>query len=240
MTQELRLGEISVDVVHKDIKNVHLSVYPPTGRVRIAAPQRMPLETVRLFAISRLGWIKRQQRKQRAQDRESPREYIERESHYLWGRRYLLRIVEDASRSFVALDHRHIELGVPAGADQAKRQALLDSWYREELRNAAADLVEKWQDRLGVEVERFFIQRMKTKWGGSSPGRKTIRLNLELAKKDIECLDYVILHELAHFRVPNHGDDFVALLDQHMPNWRHVRKHLNDLPLGALEEEKRG
>ena len=240
MAHELRLGEVSVDVVHKDIKNVHLSVYPPTGRVRIAAPRSMPLETIRLFAISRLGWIKRQQRKQRAQDREPPREYIERESHYLWGRRYLLKVLEDASRSFVALDHRHIELGVPAGADQSKRQATLDSWYREELRNAASDLVQKWEDRLGVEVERFFVQRMKTKWGGSSPTRQTIRLNLELAKKDIECLDYVILHELAHFRVPNHSDDFVALLDHHMPNWRHVRKHLNDLPLGEVEAQGKG
>lgn len=235
MVSELRLGDISVDVVLKDIKNVHLSVHPPTGRVRIAAPRSMPFETIRLFAISRLGWIKRQQRRQRAQDRERPREYIERESHYLWGRRYLLRVVEDAPRSYVAVDHRHIELGVPAGADTRKRQALLDSWYREELRTAASDIIQKWEHRLGVDVERFFIQRMKTKWGGSSPQRRTIRLNLELAKKDIECLDYVILHEMAHFIVPHHGDGFVALLDQHMPNWRHVRKHLNDLPLGHVE-----
>ncbi|MET4103978.1 putative metal-dependent hydrolase [Roseovarius sp. MBR-78] len=237
MVRELRLGDISVDVVLKDIKNVHLSVHPPTGRVRIAAPRSMTLETIRLFAISRLGWIKRQQRRQRAQDRETPREYIERESHYLWGRRYLLRIVEDVPRSYVAIDHRHIELGVPEGAGTEKRQAVLDSWYREELRAAASDLIVKWQDRLGVEVERFYIQRMKTKWGGSSPCRRTIRLNLELAKKDPECLDYVILHEMAHFIVPHHGGDFAALLDQHMPNWQHVRKHLNDLPLGPVSGE---
>jgi hypothetical protein len=193
----------------------------------------MTLDTIRLFAISKLGWIKRQQRRQCAQERETPREYIERESHYLWGRRYLLRIVEGAPRSYVAIDHRHIELGVPEGADAAKRQAVLDSWYREELRSAASELIAKWQERLGVEVQRFFIQRMKTKWGGSSPDRRTIRLNLELAKKDIECLDYVILHELAHFIVPHHGAGFIALLDRHMPNWRHVRKHLNDLPLCA-------
>ena len=236
MAHELRLGEVSVDVVHKDIKNVHLSVYPPTGRVRIAAPRSMPLETIRLFAISRLGWIKRQQRKQRAQDREPPREYIERESHHLWGRRYLLRVEEGARHSYVALDHRHIELGVPEGAGIEKRQAILDAWYREELRYAANDIIHTWQDRLGVEVERVFIQRMKTKWGGSSPHRKTIRLNLELAKKDRECLDYVVLHEIAHFIVPHHGDEFIALLDQHMPNWRDVRKNLNDLPLGSLQQ----
>jgi predicted metal-dependent hydrolase len=235
MVRELSLGDISIDVVLKDIKNVHLSVHPPTGRVRIAAPRGMPFEAIRLFAISRLGWIKRQQRKQRAQNRETPREYIERESHHLWGRRYLLRIVEGTPRSYVTVDYRHIELSVPAGADLHKRQAMLDGWYREELRSAASELIRKWQDRLGVEVERFFIQRMKTKWGGSSPQRRTIRLNLELAKKDAECLDYVILHEMAHFLVPRHGHDFVALLDRHMPHWQNVRKHLNDLPLGHGE-----
>jgi len=233
MVRELQLGELSIDVEFKDIKNVHLSVYPPTGRVRIAAPCSMTIETIRLFAISKLGWIKRQQRRQCAQERETPREYIERESHYLWGRRYLLRILEDAPRSYVDIDHRHIELGVPKGADQRKRQAVLDNWYREELRGTASELIAKWQDRLGVKVDRFFIQRMKTKWGGSTPQRRTIRLNLELAKKDIECLDYVILHELAHFIVPHHGEGFVRLLNQHMPNWRHVRKHLNDMPLPA-------
>lgn len=233
MASELRLGDITVDVILKDIKNVHLSVYPPTGRVRIAAPQNMTLETIRLFAISKLGWIKRQQRRQREQERETPREYIERESHYLWGQRYLLQVKEDASRSYVALSHRHIELGVPSGADATKKQAVLDSWYREELRAAARDRIEFWERRLGVTVDRLFIQRMKTKWGGSSPERRTIRLNLELAKKDAECLDYVVLHEMAHFIVPNHGEGFIALLDQHMPNWRAVRKHLNDLPLPA-------
>ncbi len=232
---ELQLGDdISIDLVLKDIKNVHLSVHPPTGRVRIAAPASMPLETIRLFAISKLGWIKRQQRRQRNQAREMPREYIERESHYLWGRRYLLRITNDAPRSYVALDHRHIELGVPKGASSSKRQAILDAWYRQQLRDEASVLIEKWQDQLDVEVDRFFIQRMKTKWGGSSPQRQTIRLNLELAKKDAECLNYVILHEMAHFIVPNHSEEFISLLDCQMPNWRHVRKHLNDLPLGSI------
>jgi predicted metal-dependent hydrolase len=231
MVSELQLGDLCVDVVLKDIKNVHLSVHPPTGRVRIAAPCTMSEDAIRLFAISKLGWIKRHQRRQQAQERETPREYIERESHYLWGRRYLLRVVEGASRSYVARSHRHIELGIPAGVDPESRRAVLDGWYRDELRGAASALIDRRQQQLGVEVRRFFIQRMKTKWGGSSPQRGTIRLNLELAKKDIECLDYVILHELAHFIVPGHGERFIALLDQHMPNWRQVKKHLNDLPL---------
>lgn len=235
MIEELQLGDVSVDVVFKDIKNVHLSVHPPTGRVRIAAPCSMNMDTVRLFAIAKLGWIKRQQRRQLSQKRETPREYIERESHYLWGRRYLLRVMENVPRSYVEIDHRHIELGVPKGADWERRQAVLDAWYRKELREAASVRIKAWQERLGVQVDRFFIQRMKTKWGGSSPQRRAIRLNLELAKKDIECLDYVILHELAHFIVPHHGEGFTALLDQQMPNWRHIRKHLNDLPLGHVE-----
>lgn len=159
-----------------------------------------------------------------------------------WGRRYLLRVVESGSRSYVARSHRHIELGIPSGADFEQRRAVLDSWYREELRGAASALIDRRQQQLGVELRRFFIQRMKKKWGGSSPQRGTIRLNLELAKKDIECLDYVILHELAHFIVPDHGEGFIALLDHHMPNWRHIRKHLNDLPLPAEggEETMRG
>lgn len=235
MASELQLGDISVDLVFKDIKNVHLSVHPPTGRVRIAAPCNMSVDAIRLFAISKLGWIKRQQRRQRSQERETPREYVERESHYLWGRRYLLRVIEGASRSHVEISHRHIELAIPRGADPKRRRDVLDAWYREELRSAASDLVRKRAEQLGVTVERFFIQRMKTKWGGSSPQRRTIRLNLELAKKDRECLDYVILHELAHFIVPDHGEGFIALLDRHMPNWRHVKKHLNDLPLWPVD-----
>lgn len=231
MASELLLGDISVDLVFKDIKNVHLSVHPPTGRVRIAAPCNMSVDAIRLFAISKLGWIKRQQRKQRGQERETPREYVERESHYLWGRRYLLRVIEGASRSYVEISPRHIELGVPRGADPKKRRDVLDAWYREQLRATASDLIRNQAEQLGVTIDRFFIQRMKTKWGGSSPRRRTIRLNLELAKKHRECLDYVILHELAHFIVPDHSEGFIALLDQHMPNWRHVKKHLNDLPL---------
>jgi len=199
---------------------------------KFAPETRGVMTGLRLFAISKLGWIKRQQRRQQAQERETPREYIERESHYLWGRRYLLRVIEGVSRSYVDISHRHIELGVPAGAGPQKRRAVLDGWYREELRAAASGLIHKRQEQLGVHVRRFFVQRMKTKWGSSSPQRGTIRLNLELVKKDIECLDYVILHELAHFIVPDHSERFVTLLDRHMPNWRQVRKHLNDLPLG--------
>jgi predicted metal-dependent hydrolase len=235
MITELKLGDISVDVVFKDIKNVHLSVYPPTGRVRISAPARMKLETIRLFAISKLGWIKKQQCKLQAQEREPPREYLERESHYLWGRRYLLRIEEHSGPAGVAVDHRQISLSLRPGEDIKRRQELLDGLYRTEIKAAAKPLIAKWEKQLGRRVECFYVQRMKTKWGSSNPVAATIRLNLELAKRPSRCLDYVILHEMAHFLVPDHSERFASVLDQHMPRWRVVQQELNEAPLGHAD-----
>ncbi len=234
MVTELEIGEFSVDVVFKDIKNVHLSVYPPTGRVRVSAPNDMKLETVRLFAISKIGWIKKNQKKIRAQERESPREFLERESHYLWGRRYLLRIEDYCDRSEVLLGHKTIELNVPQGASYEKKRDLLFSWYREELRAASRPLIAHFERQLDVQVSRFFIQRMRTKWGSSNPGKRSIRLNLDLARFEPECLRYVILHEIAHFIVPNHNAHFIMLLDRHMPGWREIRTKLNYGPLAEF------
>jgi predicted metal-dependent hydrolase len=235
MVTELQLGDVSVDVVFKDIKNVHLSVHPPTGRVRISAPVRMKMEAIRVFAISKLAWIKKQQSKLRAQERETPREYLERESHYLWGNRYLLSIVEGERPTGAVQDHRAIVLTVPKGAPAAKRRQVLEDWYRAEMKAALAPLIAKWEGRLGVCVERAFVQKMKTKWGSSSPRSRNIRLNLELAKKPRACLDYVILHEMLHFIVPDHSERFVALLDHHLPLWRTIRQSLNEAPLAHTE-----
>lgn len=235
MVAELEIGDVSVDVVFKDIKNVHLSVYPPTGRVRISAPCRMSLENIRLFAISKLGWIKKHQSKLLLQERESPREYLERESHYLWGQRYLLRLEDSDEVPAVVVEHRHIVLHVGAEAPTQKRQAVLDDLYRREIRQAARPLIAKWESQLGVAVDRFFVQRMKTKWGSSNPHLRTIRLNLELAKKTVESLDYVILHEMAHFLVQDHSLRFVGIMDKNMPNWRLVRQALNEAPLSYGE-----
>ncbi len=231
MVTELQIGDVSVDVVFKDIKNVHLSVYPPTGRVRISAPERMNIDAIRVFAISKLGWIRKQQSKLKAQDREPPREYLERESHYLWGRRYLLRLLEGGDAARATADHRHIILNLPAGASAARKQAALDQLYRAEIKTAAKPLIAKWEKHLGRHVERFFVQRMKTKWGSSNPRLGTIRLNLELAKKPVQCLDYVILHEVMHFLIPNHSERFVVLMEDHMPNWQQIRQRLNEAPL---------
>ena len=235
MITELVIGDVTVDVLFKDIKNVHLSVYPPTGRVRVSAPRRMSLSNVRLFALSKIGWIRKHQGKVRRQPRETPREYLERESHYLWGRRYLLTVDESGPKPRVQLSNRIIELTVPVGATLEFRRDVLSDWYREELRKNAEPIVLKWARRLDVDLKKFYVQRMKTKWGSSNPARRTIRLNLELAKHATECLDYVALHEMAHFIVPNHSQRFRELLDRQMPGWVHVRNRLNERPLPAFD-----
>src|SRR5271157_3596802 len=165
MVTRLRLGDIAVDVVLKDIKNVHLSVYPPTGRVTISAPLRMSLDTIRVFAISKLGWIKQQQRRFQEQERETPREYLDRESHYVWGKRYLLQVIEEDAAPNVELKHSKMRLQVRPGANEDKKRAVLEEWYRDQIKKAAPPLIAKWERVLGVKLERFLVRKMKTKWG---------------------------------------------------------------------------
>lgn len=231
MATRINLGGIRVEVVRKDIKNVHLSVYPPSGRVRVAAPAWMELDTIRLFAINKLAWIRRQQKKMLAQERETPREYLERESHYVWGRRYLLTLVEQDAPPSVCLSHRHLRLQVRPGSDIAKREQLLADWYRDQLKQAVPGLLAKWQPFIGVCAERFHVQRMKTKWGSCNTRAGSIRLNTELAKKPPECLEYIVVHELVHLREPTHSDRFVAWMSKLMPHWRDCRDMLNQLPV---------
>lgn len=231
MTSTLNLGGIEVDVVFKDIKNVHLSVYPPMGRVRISAPSRMSLETIRVYAISKLGWIKQQQKKLREQERETPREYLARESHYLWGKRYLLKVLEEAAKPSVELQHSKILLKVRPETDVAAREVVVAQWYRDQMKAAVPALLAKWEPELGVKVERFFVQRMKTRWGSCNLEARTIRLNSELAKKLPECLEYIVVHELVHLLEPTHNDRFKALMDQYLPHWRQYRDMLNKSPL---------
>jgi predicted metal-dependent hydrolase len=231
MRSRIQLGDIGVDVVRKDIKNVHLSVHPPTGRVRIAAPERMSLDTVRVFAIAKLPWIKKQQRKLREQERETPREYIDRESHYVWGKRYLLKVVEADRPASVELSHGWMILHVRPGTSKAKRQAIVEEWRREQLRKALPPLIAKWERLIGVRVRRFFIQRMKTKWGSCNDRAGSIRLNSDLARKPMECLEYIVVHEMAHLLEPTHNARFMALMDQFMPKWLSHREVLKRLPV---------
>jgi predicted metal-dependent hydrolase len=227
----IELGDITADVVLKDIKNVHLSVYPPAGRVRISAPKRMSLDTIRVFAISKLDWIKQQQAKLRAQERETPRDYIDRESHYVWGKRYLLTVIESDEPPAVELKHSRMILRVRPRTEEDKRQAIVEEWYREQLKEAVPALLARWQPLLGVNVDRWFVQRMKTRWGSCNHKASTIRLNTELAKKPPECLEYIVVHELVHLLEPTHNARFVALMDRFMPKWQFYRDLLNSLPL---------
>ena len=231
MALSIELGGLTLDVVKKDIKNVHLSVYPPTGRLRIAAPLRMSLESIRLFAISKLGWIKQQQRKLREQDREQPREYLDRESHYVWGRRYLLKLQKHDGASSVEIKHRQLLLRVREPRDEEAKQVALDDWYRMLVKQAAPDLIARWEPVIGVYVRGVLVRKMKTLWGSCSPERGTIRINVELAKKPPDCLEYILVHELVHLLEPTHNARFVKLLDQFMPKWQFYRDELNRLPV---------
>ncbi|OGA55501.1 MAG: metal-dependent hydrolase [Betaproteobacteria bacterium RIFCSPLOWO2_12_FULL_62_58] len=231
MHTQVHLGDIAVDVVRKEIKNVHLSVYPPTGRVRISAPLRMSLDTIRVFAISKLNWIKQQQKKLREQERETPREYLDRESHYVWGKRYLLKVTENDEPPQVELKHSKMLLRVRPGTGEEKMQSIIEAWYREQLKQAVPPLIAKWEPIMRVKVARFFVQRMKTKWGSCSPVTSCIRLNTELAKKPRECLEYIVVHEMVHLLEPTHNRRFVALMEQFMPKWPFYREVLNRLPV---------
>jgi len=231
MQTQVQLGDIAVDVLRKDIKNVHLSVHPPTGRVRIAAPARMSLDTIRVFAISKLPWIRQQQTKMQEQERETPREYLDRESHYVWGRRYLLAVTESDRPPSIEVSHNRILLRVRPGTDRSKREALVEQWYRENVKSAAPALAAKWERLMGVKVRRVFVQRMKTKWGSCNPRARTIRLNTDLAKKPRECLEYIIVHEMAHLIEPTHNARFMVLMGQFLPKWQFYREALNRLPV---------
>lgn len=231
----LQLNDISVEVLQKPIKNIHLSVYPPIGRVKVSAPEEMALESIRLFVISKMGWIRQQQKKLQAQDREAPREYLGRESHFFRGKRYLLEIIEQDSKPKVTISHTKILLHIRPDSTQAKMQMVLDDWYRVQMKKTLPSLFSHWEERLGVSVAKYSIRRMKTKWGSCSPTSRSIIINLELAKKPPEYLEYIVVHELVHLLEPTHGQNFIRLLDKHLPRWRTYREELNALPLHHIE-----
>jgi predicted metal-dependent hydrolase len=233
MTETIQLGDITIAMTRKDIKNVHLSVHPPSGRVTLVAPLATRPEVARAYAASKIGWIRDQQAKLLGQARETPRQFVERESHYLWGRRYLLSIVEKDIKPFVRLDHRRITLTVRPGSSPAKREEVMQEWHRSLLHEAIPPLIRKWEAKLGVEVAGYFLQRMKTKWGGCNPRQRNIRLNTELVKKPKDLLEYVVLHEMVHLIEPKHSERFVAKMTEYYPTWRDARAELNELPLAA-------
>ncbi len=233
--EELYLGELTIEVELKDIKNIHLSVNPPNGRVRIAAPKRMELDTIRVYAISKLGWIRQQQKKFDAQERESPRAYINRERHYFLGKRYLLKVIEHDAVPKVEVKQSTLDLYVRPGSDKEKRQTILQEWYRQQLRAIAHQTVSEWEKKMGVSVRELGIKKMKTKWGTCNIEARRIWLNLELAKKPIHCIEYIIVHEMVHLLERNHNDKFITYMNHYLPEWRHFKEELNRLPVSHVD-----
>jgi predicted metal-dependent hydrolase len=233
MSETIQLGEISISVTRKEIKHVHLSVHPPSGRVTLAAPLATRSEVARAYVVSKLGWIRDQQAKLRGQARETPRRFVNRETHYLWGRRYLLSVVEEERKPSVRLAHRRLTLTVRPGTPMVKRAEIMHEWHKALLHEAVPRLIKKWEAKLGVTASGYFIQRMKTKWGGCNQRARTIRLNTELVKKPRDLLEYAVVHEMVHLIESTHNEHFVALLERHYPTWREARAELNELPLAA-------
>lgn len=227
----LTVAGLAVDVVYKDIKNLHISVYPPAGRVRIAAPEEMGEEVIRLAVVQRLPWIKRQQKQLLSAERQSRREMLSGETHYVWGARYRLDVSRTSGNYSVAIEGKDLVVVTPDSADADARRAALNRWYSREIKAVMPSLLETWQEVVGVEADRIVVRRMKTKWGTCKQDSRTIWINPELAKKPPRCLEYILVHELTHLHERTHNERFVALMDEFMPDWRARRDELNRAPL---------
>ena len=229
-------SQLSIDVVRKDIINMHLAVYPPTGRVRIAVPLRIDDEAVRLFAISKISWIRKHQRNFVAQDRQPSRQFKERESHYFQGKRYLLRIIEqEAPPKVVFKTKTYIDLYVRPNSTTEQRQTIINKWYRTELKKLIKPIIDKWEKQIGITVDDWQVKQMKTKWGTCNIGEKRIWINLELAKKPLHCLEYIVVHEMIHLLERHHNDRFLSLIEKYMPQWKFYKEELNRLPVSQGE-----
>jgi len=233
MQTRIEIGDITASVTHKEIKNIHLSVYPPEGEVRISAPLHLSMDTIRVFALSKLQWIRKEQQKFQEQERETPREYLDRESHYVWGERYMLVLYYANVPASVSIKHKKLVLTVRPHSTQSKKQEVLEAWCRQQLRDKAEMMLGKWEEKIGVKINRLIIQKMKTKWGSCSPDTRIIRLNLELVKKPPQYLEYIIVHELIHLLEPTHNKRFTDLMNAAMPKWREFREELNRIAIGV-------
>lgn len=231
----LTVRGIDVDVIYKDIKNLHIGVYPPLGRVRVAAPERLDDEQVRLAVIQRLSWIKRQREQLQTAPRQTEREMVAGESHYVWGIRRRLKVIERPGRAHIEVDGDRLVLYAPDESSADDRRLVLDRWYRQQLRQTIPDLIAAWEANLEVSVPKWTIRRMKTKWGSCNRETRHLWFNVELAKKHPDCLEYIVVHEMTHYFERSHGESFARLMDRHLPDWRSRREQLNGAPLAQEE-----
>jgi len=233
---KFEICNLMVETVRKDIKNIHLGVYPPNGRIRVAAPLKTSDESVRLLVISKIPWIKKQQSRFMAQERQTKREYISGESHYFLGKRYLLNVIDIEPIPRIEIKRKaHIHMYVKPNSTLKHREKLLEDWYRSEIKKQIALLLEKWSKIIGVRVNKVSVRKMKTKWGTCNTASKRILLNLELAKKPAHCLEYVFVHEMIHILEKKHSDKFMTKMDSFMPNWKQLKQELNKSPLSYSE-----
>jgi hypothetical protein len=231
MKTQLQIDEIELDITHKAIKNIHLSVHPPVGKVTISAPYHVNIEIIRNFVFTKLGWIRREQKKIIQQERETDREFINQESHYIWGKRFLMKVIKTEDKPFLQIKHNKVIFYVDPKWGREEKKEFLENWYRDLTREKAEKLVESWKVKINVNVSKIFVQHMKTKWGSCNPKSLSIRLNSDLAKKPRECLEYIIVHELIHLIEPTHNPRFFLLINELMPKWRDYQQLLNSYPL---------
>ncbi|MEJ5106648.1 M48 family metallopeptidase [Chryseobacterium sp. MYb328] len=224
------IGSVEIEVTFKAIKNLHLSVHPPIGRVTIASPEFYDLEKVKIYAATKLNWIKREQEKVRSQEREDPKLIITQESHQFFGKRYLMKVIE-SKRSKLVLKHTTIELYAVPEATLEQKKKTLYNWYKKELEIKIGSLILEYAKFMKIEGINFGIRKMKTKWGSCNIERRMLWFNIELAKKPIDCIEYIVVHELVHLLERNHNKNFIILMDRFLPNWRLQKKILNELPL---------
>ena len=227
----MRIGGLSVQVHRKAIKNLHLAVLPPDGKVRVSVPAHITTEAVRLAVIDKLGWIKRQQKAFQQQARQAERRFVSGETHYFLGRAYRLK-VQESSRTRVSIGAgNRLVLSIRSAADESARERAMEGWYREQLKIRIPELLDKWQPKVAKQAASCGIKKMKTKWGSCNSDTGSIWINLELAKKPVPCLDYILVHELVHLHERTHNDRFRGWMDRLMPDWPDRRRLLNQSPL---------
>jgi len=228
---QITIDEITIDLTLKKIRNVHIYVKAPDGRVVMTAPARMSIETIRNFATSKIDWIRGHRERLRGQAGQTQKDFVDGERHDVWGIANVLKVVVAEKAPAVRVESGTLTMTVRAGSDSERRRAVMDDWYRDQVRDALPPLIQKWEPVMGVRVDKVYVQRMKTRWGTCVPRKSSIRINTELACKPPECLEYVVIHELAHMIEPSHGPKFVALMDRYSPGWKNIRSFLNARPI---------